>query len=84
MEYNNYMLDHSIPPYVAQYFWGDNLAQLNLENNQKYIIETLLEKGDSKSLHWLFSNLDKQTIVDYLPTLKLSKKSGNFWNIYLS
>lgn len=73
-----------IPPYVTQYFWGDDLKQLNLDRNKKYIIQVLLEMGNSDALHWLFSIVDKQTIKDVLPTMKLSKKSAHFWNIYLS
>lgn len=78
------MVNQPLPPYITQYFWGDDLSQLDLEKNQKYIVETLLEKGDDKAIHWLFSNLEKQTIVKYLPTLKLSKKSEHFWSIYLA
>jgi hypothetical protein len=78
------MVPEPLPSYITQYFWGDDLSQLTLENNQKYIIETLLEKGDSQAIHWLFLNLDKQIITKYLPKLKLSKKSKHFWNIYFA
>lgn len=78
------MSTHAIPSYVTQYFWGDDLSQLDLERNQKYIVKILLEQGDMRSLHWLFSHVGKQTISSYLPTLKLNKKSQHFWNIYLS
>jgi len=78
------MVNQPIPAYIRQYFWGDNLSQLSLEKNQKYILETLLEKGNSDALHWLFLNVDKQTIVDHLPELRLDKKSKHFWNIYFA
>ncbi|MEK7570672.1 MAG: hypothetical protein AAB553_00220 [Patescibacteria group bacterium] len=78
------MAHQILPPYITQYFWGDNLTQLDLEKNQKYIIETLLERGDSHALHWLFSHVDKQTIIHFLPKLKLGKKSEHFWNIYFA
>lgn len=78
------MVKQPLPSYITQYFWGDDLSQLDLEKNQKYVIETLLEKGDSNSLHWLFTNLDKQKIINYLPQLRLSKKSAHYWSIYLS
>lgn len=78
------MLTQQIPDYVAKYFWGDDLSQLDLQKNQKYIIETLLEKGDEKSLHWLLSHVDKHVITSYLPELKLSKKSENFWQYYFA
>jgi hypothetical protein len=71
-----------LPCFITQYFWGDDISQLDLEKNKKYIIETLLEKGDERALHWLFSNIDRQTIINFLPNVKLSKKSKTFWNIY--
>ena len=74
----------SIPPYVAQYFWGDDLKQLDIHKNEKYIIQVLLEMGNSDALHWLFSIVNIQTVKNVLPTLKLSKKSDQFWSIYLS
>ncbi len=78
------MINQPLPSYIIQYFWGDDLFQLDLKKNKKYIIETLLEKGDIKALHWLFLQIDKQIIYRYLPTLRLSKKSEHFWNIYLA
>lgn len=84
MGYNSYMSAHTLPPYVTQYFWGDNLLELDLQKNQKYIVKTLLEQGDIPALHWLFSQVDKQTINNYLPTLRLDKKSQHFWSIYLA
>lgn len=78
------MDSQSIPSYITQYFWGDDVTELNVNRNQKYIVQTLLEIGNSDALRWLFSTIDKQTIKNFLPTLKLSKKSAHFWNIYLS
>lgn len=78
------MNNQSLPSHVTQYFWGDDLSQLDLLKNQKYIVQTLLETGNSDALHWLFSTIDRHTIKNFLPTLKLSKKSAHFWNIYLS
>lgn len=78
------MDNQPIPSNIAQYFWGDDLRELNISKNQKYIIQTLLEMGNSEALKWLFSAIDKQTVRNFLPTLRLSKKSAHFWNIYLS
>ncbi|HUD43946.1 MAG TPA: hypothetical protein VMR41_00180 [Patescibacteria group bacterium] len=78
------MEKQSIPSFLKQYFWGDDFSQININDNQKYIIQTLLENGDDKALKWLFSVINKQTILTFLSTVKLSKKSGNFWQIYLS
>ncbi len=74
----------TLPLFVAQYFWGDNLQEINLEKHAKYIAQTLLERGDTEALNWLFSVFPKQVIKKNLPDLKMSKKSTHFWKIYLS
>ncbi len=78
------MKDQLLPSGILRYFWGDDLKQLNINKNKKYIIQTLLEMGNSNALRWLFATIDKQTIRNLLPTLKLSEKSAHFWNIYLT
>lgn len=78
------MAQTKIPPFVLKYFWGDNLEELNLENNQTYIIQTVLEKGDIETVKWLFSVVNRGQIKKSLPNLKMDQKSTNFWNIYLS
>lgn len=74
----------SLPHSVTRYFWGDNLQELNPQVHAKYITQTLLEKGDSEALDWLFSIFPSQAIKTMLPDLKLSKKSAHFWQVYLS
>lgn len=78
------MDNQSLPSIITRYFWGDDLKQLNISKNQKYIVQTLLDIGNRDAIRWLFSKIDKQTIKHFLPTLKLSKKSAHFWKIYLS
>ncbi len=74
----------TLPPNVTQYFWGDNLQELDPQVHAKYIAQTLLEKGDSAALHWLFSIIPHRAIKVMLPDLKMSKKSAHFWKVYLS
>ena len=73
-----------LPPYVTKYFWGDDLSQLNWADHSKYITQTLLEKGDTPSIKWLFDLSKREQIKQLLPNLKLSPRSQNFWQIYLS
>ena len=72
------------PDHIKRYFWGDDIAELDIQKNQTYIIQVILERGDSKALQWLFSTFSKETIKNVLPTIKLSRKSSVFWNVYLS
>ena len=73
-----------LPEFITRYFWGDDLQQLNFSKNKKYILQTLLERGNQRAIQWLFSNLDRDSIKSLLPEIKLSKKSAHFWNIYLA
>lgn len=78
------MSQSSVPPMVSKYFWGDNLAELSWQKHHKYIIQTLLEKGDTAPLRWLFEHVTREEVKRLLPTLRLQKRSHNFWSIYLS
>lgn len=78
------MTQQIIPSYVTKYFWGDNIYELDLHKHKTYMIQTLLEKGDQEAIKWLFFAVDKQKIKNLLASIKLSKKSAHFWNIYLS
>ncbi len=73
-----------LPSYITKYFWGDNVSELDLQKNKAYIVQTILDKGDQDAIRWLFSAIDLSTIKDILPSIRLSKKSAHFWNIYLS
>lgn len=73
-----------LPDYVTKYFWGDDLNELSWEKHQKYIVQTLLNKGDGRAAGWLLSQIDKNTLRYNLPTYKLDKRSDNFWKLYLA
>ncbi|MCX6783899.1 MAG: hypothetical protein NT141_02420 [candidate division WWE3 bacterium] len=75
-------MENPIPATVLKYFWGDNTQNLSLLDNKKYIVQTLLEKGDTPDIKWLFSEVGEPQIKALLPDLKLSVKSANFWKIF--
>ncbi|MBU1127344.1 MAG: hypothetical protein ABIH88_02375 [Patescibacteria group bacterium] len=74
----------ALPKFVCKYFWGDDLKDLSWNKHKKYIIQTILEKGDSDAVSWLLSITDKKDLKSILPSLKLSPKSSNFWSLCLS
>lgn len=74
----------NLPTTIKKYFWGDNLDDIRWPDHKKYITQTLLEKGNGSAISWLFDHVDKNQITRMLPKLRLSKKSLNFWKIYLS
>lgn len=76
-------METSLPKCVRKYFWGDNLSQLNWQKHQKYIIQTILNKGDVKAINWLLQKVDKKELKKQLPSFHLDPKSKNFWKLYL-
>jgi uncharacterized UBP type Zn finger protein len=77
-------MSHPIPIVAKKYFWGDNLSDLSWPKHKKYIVQTLLERGNTSSLRWLFQHITREEVKKMLPTLRLPKKSNNFWGVYLS
>ncbi len=72
----------TLPKYITRYFWGDDLKTLSFPKHSTYITRTLMDKGDSRAIKWLFHKSDKKTIKKQISP-KMNKKSINFWNIYL-
>lgn len=77
-------MSQALPNQIKRYFWGDDLDELSWQKHRKYIIQTLLDKGDELSLGWLFNRVSRTEVQKLLPSLKLTPKSTNFWQIYLS
>jgi len=74
----------TLPKFLHQYFWGDQLNQLNWQDHQRYITQTILEKGDRQAAAWLLKTAGNQSIKKQLSSLSLTPKSANFWRLYLS
>lgn len=70
--------------YLQKYFWGDNLQELDWKKNKDYISKTILERGDRKSVSWLFRKTDKKYLKQIIKDDRFDKKSKNFWSLYLS
>ncbi len=77
-------MSYALPDQINKYFWGDDLTELEWPKHKKYIIQTLLDKGNTDALQWLFSRTNREEVKRLLPSLRLSSKSDNFWRIYLS
>jgi hypothetical protein len=74
----------TLPDYVTKYFWGDDLNELSWEKHQKYVTETILNRGNTEAVNWLFGKVDKNRLMGDLGKYKLNPKSANFWRIYLA
>lgn len=69
---------------LRPFFWEIDLSKIDFEENKQYIIERILELGDSDAVQWLFSNV---SLLDIKNTLekrrRISQKSKNLWSIFL-
>lgn len=74
----------NLPVTLKKYFWGDDLDDIKWPDHKKYIAQTLLDKGNENAINWLFNRISKLQLKKMVPRLKMSKRSSNFWKIYLS
>lgn len=70
-----------LPKFITKYFWGDDLKTLSVKKHQRYVSNTILEKGDLKAFRWLTSKVSKKQIKQAVSKLK-NPKSKNFWQLY--
>lgn len=70
---------------LRPFFWDVEIAQIDLQKNRDYLIERILELGDSAAVKWLFSTYPLTDIKGSLAQSRvLSKKSRNFWELVLN
>lgn len=74
----------TLPDYVTKYFWGDDLDELSWEKHQKYVTETILNRGNTEAVNWLFGKVEKKRLASELSIYRLNPKSANFWKVYLA
>lgn len=73
-----------LPKFLYRYFWESDVEALKSDENEKYIIERLLDRGNEKAISWLLKQYDKKTISEVVKhNRELSKKSLNYWIIVL-
>jgi len=73
-----------IPQHLLRYFWDIDTEKINPSEKTNFIIERLLDKGDSDAVSWVLKNYSTQSIRKTFETLHdFSPKIGNFWKLYL-
>lgn len=79
----NINMPKTIPQDFKKYFWDTNFTTLDINKNETYIIERLLELGDINELSWLNDAYNKDKIVQTLQnSRRISPKTGNFYSLY--
>ena len=75
-----------IPSYVRPFLWSYDIDRLDLLQDKKRIITSVLNLGTSEATKWLFetySNDDLKDAVANPLSGEWSDKSLNFWSIVL-
>jgi len=76
---------NNLPDFIKPLLWDVNIANLDINSDQKFIIERVLEYGDLDSFNYILKTFDKKTIINTLKTSKkISTKSGNFYAFVLN
>ena len=73
----------AIPKHVKKYLWDVKTRTLDIKTHSDFVIERILEYGDTNSLEWLLKTYGKEKILDVLKKSKrISPKTGNFYALY--
>lgn len=71
------------PPFPARLFWDTDPRQLSRSRHAKYIVERILEFGDTEAIRWLARHYPVKKILELLRVSRtISEKSRLFWEIW--
>ena len=73
----------AVPERFRSLFWDTSLNNIHIKRNARYVIDRVLESGDTEAVQWLQRVYPVQTIIDVLNVSRnITKKSKNFWTIW--
>jgi hypothetical protein len=65
-------------------FWDSSVDKIDIKTHKKYIIERILEYGDTGPVKWMFETYPLKEVKKVLKESRaLSKKSSDFWRSVL-
>ena len=69
-----------LPEFLKPCFWDITFEDLKLEKSRYFILERVLDRGNTQAIKWALSIFSKDEIRDVLLTSRdLSGKTANFW-----
>ncbi|MCJ7686899.1 MAG: hypothetical protein MUO68_21685 [Desulfobacteraceae bacterium] len=78
------MENKELPGMLRKYFWDCNFEDLTMKQYPIFISERILNLGDIDSLRWLFTEIDKEFLINLVnKSRNLNKKTKNYWNLML-
>jgi len=74
----------NLPEFLRPYFWDVRFEDIKAGESEMFVTKRIIDRGDSKSLHWLRQHYSKDTILQLLKESRdLSAKTATFWADYL-
>ncbi len=73
-----------LPKFLKEYFWDVDFESIDPQKSDQYIIARLIDRGNDKTIRWLFANYSKDIIRKVITTRRgFSPKTANFWALVL-
>jgi hypothetical protein len=73
-----------LPKDIAKYFWDCDFESLNMHDFSRFIVERLLNMGNSDSIRWLLAHIEKSALKEIVKTSRnLNRKTRNYWTLIL-
>ncbi len=69
-----------LPDYVMELFSGEKSQNISWQGQRNYVVKTIMNKGDERSIGWLMRQMNKQALIKLLPRLKLDKRRIEYWS----
>ena len=74
--------NNTLPEFLKKYFWDCDFENISLREYPFFIIERILNFGNSDAIRWLMSNVDEESIRKIVKSSRnLNKKTKNYWEI---
>lgn len=72
-----------LPPLLTKFFWDVPFEGLDPKADSYFILERLLEYGDTQAIRWVLRQYRHQDVLEVIKTSpRLSAKTGSFWRCY--
>ncbi len=79
-----YNKDEPLPKSLEKYFWDCDFVQLNMQDYYRFIVERVLNLGNTESVRWLLAHTEESSIRNVVNgSRNLSDKTRNFWKTIL-
>lgn len=77
-------MNGKVPSKFFGLFWDVDAARLDIQKDDTFILERLLEMGDDEAIAWVRKTYPEQAIVETVRnSRRLSRKTARFWQIML-